>query len=64
MTKMTRVEHYVHIRVMNTEGCEEDLFLTENELHRLRVRNVRKEELRFLAPELTWRERIAKWLLT
>jgi hypothetical protein len=64
MTKMTRVEHYVHIRVMNTEGCEEDLFLTENELHRLRVRNVRKEELRFLAPEPTWRERIAKWLLT
>jgi len=40
------------------------LFLTENELHRLRVRNVRKEELRFLAPEPTWRERIAKWLLT
>jgi hypothetical protein len=64
MTKMKRLDRYFYVRVLNVEGFEEDLFLTENELHRLRERAFNRDELQLMVPDLTWRERIAKWLLT
>lgn len=64
MNKMTRVEQYIHVRVVNFEGAAEDWFLTEGELQRLRLRTQNKSGLTLAVAEPTWRERILEWLLT
>jgi hypothetical protein len=64
MNKMKRVDQYAHVRVVNFEGVAEDLFLTENELKRLRARTENKSGLTLAVAEPTWRERILEWLLT
>jgi len=54
---------YFHVRIINHYGQEEDWFLTDGEVERIRDRAARKVVLALAAPEIpAWKRTIFRWL--
>lgn len=54
---------YFHVRIVNQYDQEEDWFLTDGEVERIRDRAARKVVLVLAAPEIpAWKRTIFRWL--
>lgn len=54
---------YLHVRILNQQGHEEDWFLTDGEVERVRERASRKTTLVVALPEIPgWKRTILRWL--